>query len=111
MRAHIENRIETRLDHKAPALIKKLKNGTLYRARMVNYSSKGLYFETNSMLSPGEEVDIAIENSPYIQASNVLDCYRAKIIWRKDLEPGIYKYGYGLTMTSGSKVHEFMDSR
>jgi hypothetical protein len=77
---------------------------------MVNYTSKGLYFETNSVLKPGEEIDIAIENSPYIQAPNVLDCYRAQVIWRKDLEPGIYKYGYGLIMTYGSNVPDFMDS-
>ena len=64
-------------------------------ARMVNYSRTGLSFETNEHLHQGAEIYIGIENSPYASpASRSYECYRAKIIWRRELETVFFKYGY-----------------
>ena len=103
MKLKKEKRMEARKDHSAPVLIKKPESDSVFRAQMTNFSSRGLYFESDAMLYPNEEIDIGIDNSPYLDVSNIYDCYRARIQWRRTLPPdGLYKYGYGLMLSSAS---------
>ncbi|MGD8493753.1 MAG: PilZ domain-containing protein [Desulfobacterales bacterium] len=95
MSRHIERRAGARIEFKSPLKIKNLKNGTFSNARMVNYCDNGLYFESNSALTEGAEIILGIENSPYLNGSDVMDVYRAKILWRKRALSNFYKYGYG----------------
>jgi hypothetical protein len=107
-----DRRIEARKDHRAAVLIKKPESGSVFRSHMLNYSSRGLYFESNAMLYPNEEIDIGIDSSPYIEISNIYDCYRAKVQWRKNLPSDhFYKYGYGLMLSPVSNLPVFGLSR
>mgnify|MGYP006944234243 CR=1 FL=1 len=59
---------------------------------MVNYCDNGLYFESNSSLAEGAEIILGIENSPYSNGSDVIDVYRAKILWRQPIQSNFYKF-------------------
>lgn len=90
-----EKRHNARIDHKLPARIENVKYG-LFKAIIFNYSSKGLYIETNYPLNPSDEICIGIDNSPYKSGSNSYECYRAVILWRQKSIKSAYKYGYGI---------------
>ena len=102
MSRYIERRAGARIEFKSPLKIKNLKSGTFSNARMVNYCDNGLYFESNSTLSEGAEIILGIENSPYSNGSDVIDVYRAKILWRKRIQSNFYKYGFGAQLLSES---------
>jgi Tfp pilus assembly protein PilZ len=91
-----ENRDNARIKHKSPITIENLKAGVIYQARMLDYSKYGLYFETDSLLSLGEEVFIGIEYSPYADSKDTYECLRAKIMWRRELPTSYFKFGYGV---------------
>ena len=92
-----EQRDDARIRYKSPVKVEDLVSGITLGARMVNYSRTGLSFETNEHLHQGAEIYIGIENSPYASpASRSYECYRAKIIWRRELETVFFKYGYGV---------------
>ena len=107
MSRHIERRVAARIEFKSPLKIKDLKSGAFSNARMVNYCDDGLYFESNSTLAEGAGIILGIENSPYSSGSNVIDVYRAKILWRKRVQSNFYLYGYGVQLLSES--NESMD--
>ena len=102
MNSNVESRIETRIDHKSYVLIKELQTGEFHRARMVNYCSMGMYLETDGLFAPQQEININIDNSPYtrVSSSEIFDCYHATIIWRRQLETGLYNFGYGLKIAA-----------
>jgi Tfp pilus assembly protein PilZ len=91
-----ENRDNARIKYKASVTIENLKAGIIYKARMLNYSKHGLYFETDSCLDLGEEVYIGIESSPYSDSHDTYECLRSTIMWRKKLPTSHFKYGYGV---------------
>ena len=91
-----ENRDNARIKYKSPVTIENLKAGVIYQARMLDYSKYGLYFETDSLLSLGEEVFIGIEYSPYADSHNTYECLRAKIMWRRELPTSYFKFVYGV---------------
>jgi len=92
-----EQRDDARINYKSPVKVEDLVSGITLGARMVNYSRTGLCFETNEPLHQGTEIYIGIENSPYTSpGSGSYECYRAKIIWRRELETVFFKYGYGV---------------
>ena len=45
-----KKRVEIREFHKAPVLIQEVNDIFIYSARMVNYSSQGVYIETDTTL-------------------------------------------------------------
>ena len=91
-----ENRNNARIKYKSPVTIENLKAGIIYQARMLNFSKRGLYFETDSLLELGDEVFIGIEYSPYADSQDTYECMRAKIMWRRELPTSFFKYGYGV---------------
>jgi Tfp pilus assembly protein PilZ len=103
---HSEDRDETRFDHTAPLQIKDLGSGEIYEARMRNYSSGGIYFESDGLLQKGSKIYICVQNSPYAQSSGVLEYYTGEVMWRKDLKRSFIKYGYGIQLVSGSTEHD-----
>ena len=102
MARYIERRAGARIEFKSPLKIKNLKSGTFSNARMVNYCDNGLYFESNSLLAEGAEIILGIENSPYLNGSDVIDVYQAKILWRKHVRSNFYQYGYGAQLLPAS---------
>jgi len=97
-----EDRNEARFDHSSPLQIKDLGSGEIYEARMRNYSSGGIYFESDGRLRKGTRIYICVQHSPYAQSSGVLEYYTGEVMWCKHLKRSVFKYGYGIQLVSDS---------
>jgi Tfp pilus assembly protein PilZ len=93
-----EMRSSARIDHSAPIQIKDITSGHLHRAKMMNYSAEGLYFESDSMLNPGMRIYLAMKNSPFATVPDVIEYRRAEILWRQKLKQSFYTFGYGVRL-------------
>ena len=93
-----EDRDEPRFDHTSSLQIKDLGSGEIYEAKMLNYSNGGVYFESDGLLEKGTKIYICMQNSPYAQASGVLEYYTGEVMWRKNLKQSFFKYGYGIQL-------------
>ncbi|MCK7504471.1 MAG: hypothetical protein MZV70_10560 [Desulfobacterales bacterium] len=60
-----EHRSAVRLTHDSPVRLEQNEVGILHEARMFNYSSSGLYFESDYYLVPGTEIFIGLKSSPF----------------------------------------------
>jgi hypothetical protein len=87
-----ELRTRERIRHKTRILLDNFISNCCYEAKMLNYSSDGMYFESDYAPLPGSEVSIGIKKSPYGSGA---DIYRAQVRWRKNL-PQTSKYAYGV---------------
>ncbi len=101
-----EKRAEVRLHARRPVRIEDVRAGVDLSAELVNYSSKGLYFEADKLLQIQDEIFIGIDNSPLAPEPDEFECYRAKVLWRKDLKDSLYQYGYGIKFLSGNEVED-----
>lgn len=99
MPRYIEKRSEKRVAFNSQLRLKNVESGTFSNARMVNYGDEGLCFESNMILSVGAEIILGIENSPFLDGSEAMDVYRAKILWRQRVQSIFYKFGYGAVLT------------
>lgn len=91
-----ERRKSARIDHTSSLKVKNRNSGAVYKARMLNYSYEGLYFESDSVLESGDQIYIGIQNSPYVHANGVFEYKRAEIRWRKKIKDSYFEYGYGV---------------
>ena len=113
---NLENRDSVRLDHTSSIQVQDIESGKIHKARMFNYSKKGFYFESDSVLNPGMHIYIAIQNSPYSSLPDVLEYYRGELMWRKKLKKSFFRFGYGVKLASVAnqqdlKWNERKDSR
>jgi Tfp pilus assembly protein PilZ len=106
MTQNLENRKNARLDEYRPISVKDLKAGIFHKATMINYSKSGMYFETDSILQPGTEIYLGIENSSDASFVDEFECNLAEIIWRKKLKKSFYNYGYGIKFISTDNTKE-----
>jgi Tfp pilus assembly protein PilZ len=97
-----ERRQNVRIDHTSVLRIKDLKSGKVHKARMLNYSKNGLYFETDSVLDQGDKICIAIQDSPFALKSGELEYYNAEILWRRKFEDTFFDFGYGVKFLPSS---------
>jgi Tfp pilus assembly protein PilZ len=97
---NLENRDTARIDHISSVQVKDLASGKIHRARMFNYSKEGVYFESDSVLNPGTQIYIGIQNSPYESLPDVLEYHQAQIMWRKTLKRSYFRFGYGIKLAS-----------
>ena len=103
MKQYYEKRREMRNHYVTTVLINNLNTGIFSRARMVNFSLDGMLIEADVLLNAGEIIEIGIENSPYINFEDTIDCYKATVRRRKKLMSGVYKYGYGVQIRSAGQ--------
>jgi Tfp pilus assembly protein PilZ len=101
-----EKRKNVRLDEYCPISVKDLKAGIFHKAKMLNYSKNGMYFETDSILQPGANIYLGIENSSHVSFVNEFECKLAEIVWRKKLKKSFYNYGYGVRFISTDNTKE-----
>ena len=99
MEENPEKRDNARIEHQCMVTIENLKAGTINKAKMLNFSATGLYFEADNLLQPGDEIFVGIDNSPFATTQGVYECYRVEIVWRKELKKSLYYYGYGVKHT------------
>ena len=97
---NLENRDSARIDHTSSLQVKDLQSGKIHKTKMFNYSKEGVYFESDSVLNPGMQIYIGIQNSPYASLPDVLEYHRAKIMWRKKLKHSFFRFGYGVKLRS-----------
>ena len=84
-----------------PINVKDLRSGESCSARIFNYSDTGLYFESDALLKSGAEVYIGLRHSPFEDQPSDYTCYRATIMWRKELkEDAHFYFSYGAQMFS-----------
>ena len=91
-----ERRKNKRNAHKTSIALESLDPGTSMVATMYNYSRGGLYFESDTFISPGKEIFIGISGSPYAAEFNTYECHRVQVKWLKELYNSPYRYGYGV---------------
>jgi len=96
MVSNSEKRNHARIHHQCPLTVEDLNVGLIYKARMLNYSENGLYFEADKLLRQGEMIHIGIEDTPLSPLSDIYTYYRARIIWRQKLTTSSFYYGYGV---------------
>lgn len=65
-----------------------------YNAKIYNISKSGVYFESDQIIYPGEDIYIGLKNSTS-PMQNSKDRFRVEIKWRKDLQNANFRYGYG----------------
>ena len=109
---NLERRLSARLPHLSQLKVKELNSGVFFNGRMFNYSENGLYFETDIGLTPGTEVFIAIEDSPFCKSATGHDFYQAVIRHCSELEDSHFRYGCGaqLVASFGPAFFEPKDS-
>jgi hypothetical protein len=97
-----ELRSSARIEHTSQIQIKDVQSGNLHKAKMLNFSREGLYFESDSMLNSGMKIYLGIKNSPYATLPDVLEYRRGEIQWRKRLKQSFYQFGYGVKLSAGA---------
>jgi hypothetical protein len=103
---NLENRDTARMDHISVLQVQDIESGKIHKARMFNYSNEGIYFESDSVLNPGMQIYIGIQNSPYASLPDVLEYHRAEIMWRKKLKESFFRFGYGVQLASLSNKQD-----
>jgi hypothetical protein len=66
-----------------------------YRGTMHNFSSEGLYFESNEDLLQGDEISISILNPPQQLNKEPQEYFDVEIMWCEVLRGTTYQVGYG----------------
>ena len=101
-----DNREKDRIPHKAIIRFCAGEQDECRTARMINYSSTGMYLELNyppPKLGANLLIEI-LENeelqNPMEEYRNPKTCYYAKVIWKKNLPDSNSEYGVGLRYLS-----------
>ena len=97
---NLENRDTARMDHVSSVQVQDIESGKIHKARMFNYSKEGVYFESDSVLNPGTQIYIGIQDSPYASMPDVLEYHLAQIMWQKKLKDSFFRFGYGVKLAS-----------
>ena len=103
---NLENRENARLDHVSSVQVQDIESGKIHKARMFNFSKEGVYFESDSVLNPGMQIYVGIQNSPFASLPDVLEYHRAEIMWRKKLKDSFFRFGYGVKLASLSEKQD-----
>jgi Tfp pilus assembly protein PilZ len=101
-----EKRNNVRMDESRSISVKDLKAGIFHKVTMLNYSKTGMYFESDSILEPGAEIYLGIENSSDVSFTDEYEGKCAEIVWRKKLKKSFYNYGYGVKFISADNTIE-----
>jgi len=90
-----DRRESTRINYKSAIMHNTNPPDFFYSGTMYNFSTGGLYFESNEDLLKGDTISVSIKEPPaqYINKSeHYID---VKIMWAKDLQDSSYQVGYG----------------
>jgi hypothetical protein len=62
---------------------------------MHNFSTRGLYFESDEDLLQGDEISVSIQDPPQPFNKKPREYFDVKIMWCKVLQSTKYQVGYG----------------
>ena len=91
-----DNRKKRRFEYKTAIAIESMDGGISSVAKMFNVSEDGAYFESDALISTGNEILIWIANSPFASDPGVYESHPVQVMWRKELSNSAYTYGYGV---------------
>ena len=72
-----------------------------YSGTMYNFSSGGLYFESNEDLLQGDVISVSIKEPPAQLPIKSDQYFDVKIKWARDLQGASYQVGYGAQLIKG----------
>ena len=101
MQKDIERRQSERIFHKSTILHNTNPPDFFYSATMYNFSTGGLYFESNEDLLQGDEISISIKEPPASFSKKSDQYFDVKIMWCRDLQESSYQVGYGAQLIKG----------
>ena len=87
----IERREDGRFKCKRDALHNTDAHDLFFKGKVLNYSKRGMYFESNVDLQRGDNISILIEK----QSAEGTQLVDVKIVWRKELQGLSFDRGYG----------------
>lgn len=91
----IERRKSERINYKSAIMHNTRPPDFFYSGTMYNFSTGGLYFESNEDLLQGDKISISIKEPPahFLKPSG--QYIDVKIMWCQDLQEASYQVGYG----------------
>ena len=95
MHKSTERRRGERIKYKSVILHSTSPPDFFYSGTMYNFSTGGLYFESNEDLLQGHEISIVIKKSPHQFIKKSHQYFDVKIIWYRELQNSSYQIGYG----------------
>jgi hypothetical protein len=95
MQKDIERRQSKRIPHRSALLHNTNPPDFFYSGSMYNFSSGGVYFESNEDLLQGDEISISIKEPPPQFPKKSDQYFDVKIMWCRDLQGSSYQVGYG----------------
>ena len=95
MHTGIDRRESERIRYKSAVLHSTNPPDFFYRGTMHNFSTEGLYFESNEDLLQGDEISISIQNPPPQFTVKPQEYFDVQIRWCKILNSTDYQVGYG----------------
>ena len=66
-----------------------------YKGTMYNYSTEGLYFESNEDLLAGHKITISIKEPPRLFIKEPHQHFDVKIMWCLEIQDSSHQVGYG----------------
>jgi len=91
----MDRRESERIRYKSAVLHSTNPPDFFYRGTMHNFSTEGLYFESNEDLLQGDEISISIKNPPPQFTVKPQEYFDVQIRWCKILQSTEYQVGYG----------------
>ena len=101
MHKGIERRNSERLKHKSAVLHNTNPPDFFYSGTMYNFSSGGLYFESNEDLLQGDVISISIKEPPTQLPIKSDQYFDVQIKWARDLQGASHQVGYGAQLIKG----------
>ena len=95
MHTGIDRRESERIKYKSALLHSTNPPDFFYRGTMRNFSTEGLYFESNEDLLQGDEISISIQNPPQQFNKKPREYFDVEIMWCSVLQGTAYQLGYG----------------
>jgi hypothetical protein len=95
MHTGMDRRESERIRYKSAVLHSTNPPDFFYRGTMHNFSTEGLYFESNEDLLQGDEISISIKNPPPQFTVKPQEYFDVQIKWCKILQSTEYQVGYG----------------
>ena len=88
-----DRRASKRFAYEAATIIEKCDSRTYTHGRMYNYSSGGMYFESDVAFEPGTQVQIDVENpGDGLHSGNLL----GEVKWCEEIAAAVVLYDFGI---------------
>ena len=95
LKSNQERRRHKRIIYEANVSHTVASSDAIHFGKMFNFSKRGVYFESDQSLQPGQDIALGLAASADSYSNDTNFVFDVKIIWRKALEDSQFGYGYG----------------